>query len=671
MGVSAILHLLRDGWRAPQQSLTVEQVRSELSHECAAKIGRMLAILRAWEGCDLHDSDREQFAQLIASVQMIHLRYARIALRHPRAVRPYVASLATCRRLRRQLEATAAAPLPSGVLVRSMIATVDALRSHAQAVAHEITRAHGVPLRDVVADAVIALKSEYPHEPAIVFHAEENSGRMLVAREDARRWGDVLINLMRNAAEAVRERMAAPEPSATDTGVGVAIELRRHTAAAGAVLEITDSGLGMRAEQVPTMWCAGTSRHGQSRGQGLTEEKHAFVVERAALSVRPSRGVGTSIRLEIVPRDIAVDEPLRASSRRSRALLWIVTCASLAAMGIVTWGHTWGPVDIVRVVSEGDDLRALGRNSRELWRATLGGPMLRNDRARRQDIAHDSSLVDDPLVIRDDKGRGVGVILATGTGSAPAELYRLSQRGRTLWRRTLAWEPPDAPGIVPLTAVAEMPLRWGREGGADAIAVNVRRGYGASTAIEFFSWEGESLAAYYHPGTLEYEATGDLDGDGAEELLLSGKNNDAPEALGYRDAHADFHPDCLVLLGNGRVNGQAFPYQRWSRLGPSAEEGYLVIPPLTRAQVETSRNVAGFHPKVVRVQAMPPSAQSAGGIQVTIDDGRIYLCDSHLRPLRCTTGDNTYARRLRPAQPLAPCVYVQRGRVEKLAVEVQ
>lgn len=669
MGVSTTMRLHHEGARQRRQSVTLEQVRSELSHECAAKMGRMLAILRAWGMCDLHESDREQMLQLLARVLHIHQRYARIVLRHPVVVWPYCQSLLACLSLRRRLLTVTEARLPSGRAVRAMIADLEALRSRTQTIVRGITRAYAVPLRDVVADAVVELKSEYPTDPVFAFVAEEESGRVLLPREDARRWSDILVNVMRNAVQAVKDRVVARQQAAGDASEDVRVELRAHPSGSGVVLEVTDTGVGMEPEHVPAMWRAGKSRHGQGRGQGLTEEKHAFIIERAALSVRTAPGVGTSVRIEFAQRDISVEVPLLQPARRSRALVLALVGILLGAMPVAQ--RALRPVDIVRLEANGHSLSAWDGASRRLWSVRLDGPMLRNDRARRQDIAHDSSLLEEPLVMRDAKGRGVGVIIATGTGASAARLYRLSARGQTQWQRTLAWTPPISQGPAPLTAVAEMPLRWGSPPFTDVVAVNVRRGNAASTAIQFFSWAGDSLAAYYHPGMLEYEATGDFDGDRTEELLLSGKNNDAAEWLGVATGQKAVYLDCIAMLSGPRVSGQAYPYQRWKTLAPSLEKGYLVIPPLTRAQVTNPTTVPGSQPKVVRVQATIATAQSSGRVQITIDDGRIYVCDAHLRPLQCGAGDRTLAQRLGPVWPVAPCIYLHEGKLERIELEVR
>jgi hypothetical protein len=243
----------------------------------------------------------------------------------------------------------------------------------------------------------------------------------------------------------------------------------------------------------------------------------------------------------------------------------------------------------------------------------------------------------------------------------------LDRSGRTRWSHTLRWVPSLQSHAGYLSAVSEIATVWNVSKGP-AIAVNVRQGNWGSTAIQFISPQGDSLGAYYHPGHLEFISSADVDGDGRVEMVINGKNNDAPRGSAFwpGDAGPDAYAECLVLLESPQVNGQGFPYARWGGMPHACEEAYLLIPPLRPGSFPHPRET-----DIMRISFGRSSLDGEAKIEVSIADGRIYLLDGHLRPLSCGAGDRTPAAELAPTRAAAPLLYLREGRIEKIDLPVQ
>jgi hypothetical protein len=190
-----------------------------------------------------------------------------------------------------------------------------------------------------------------------------------------------------------------------------------------------------------------------------------------------------------------------------------------------------------------------------------------------------------------------------------------------------------------------------------------------STSVQFLTPAGEPLGEYLHPGTLEFIGSGDFDGDGRVEVLLNGKNNDAPYSAAFWSGPPlgpGVYGECLIMLETPRVGGQAFPYTRWSGVAAAGEEAYLLIPPLREAHFA--------FPDTTRITRLPvgkPNADGAVRFELFIQDGRIYELDGHLRPLSCGVGDNTDAAHLAPTRPAAPLLYLRDGVSHSIDLIVQ
>lgn len=403
----------------------------------------------------------------------------------------------------------------------------------------------------------------------------------------------------------------------------------------------------MDADQMAAMWRDGLSRHGAGHGQGLTDNKRAFLEQRATMEVRSLPGVGTCVTLELPPRDIAFRPP------RPWAAPPLV--APALAVLLLLGGGAWQlrHTDLVAVrVTNGHLVSALDGRGRLLWQRELADRVAPNWRSIVHTNRQTTEVEAMPLIMRPPGAGGPLVLLGTVSDRGPGRVLALDNRGRERWGRTLGWSPPRVTHTGALLAVCQAATVW-NDGARPAVVLNVREGNWSSTSIQFFTATGDSLGAYLHPGQLEFLASGDLDGDGRTEVLLNGCNNDAvaDPAFWPGQARGDGYTECLVLLESPAVGGQAFPYARWEREPPAREEAYLLIPPL--------RAEAYADPHASKVTLM---AFGDEHLEVTTTDGRIYVLDRHLRPLSCSVGDHTPAAALAPTRASAPLLYLRDGR---------
>jgi hypothetical protein len=311
-------------------------------------------------------------------------------------------------------------------------------------------------------------------------------------------------------------------------------------------------------------------------------------------------------------------------------------------------------------VLERSVVRALDANGAVVWQKQFGTDVIPNWRGNAfVDLQYDPEL-ETPLVLTGAHPGEEVVVIATRAAHGAPELWSLGAGGRVEWRRPLRWTPPAETHTGGLRVVFEMPFAWSTD--RHGVVVNVRDGDWSSTGIQFYSAEGESLGAYYHPGHLEYFSTGDLDGDGRGELLLTGMSNAASGDWRFLPPPATrgCYIDCVVMLEAGHLSGQAFPYRTWDGLPAAAEEGYLLLPPLR----------AGLRPKIAHLAFGDAGAATGGRIELTVDDGRIYTLDTHLRPLSCTVGDSTLAARLAPTRATGPLLYIRYGAIERIDLPV-
>ena len=661
--------------RSHSEPLTLDQLRSDLSHETAAKIARLSGLIQEWRLGRLRPADPADIEAILRDLERIYLRHARLA----------GASFATFGRLARLvsclgsmrgiLASRRAADARAPEAIERFAGRIAALRSDSQALSDALSARHGARFADLVEAALEEVRSESGHgDPGgigVTLEGAADAPRTWVPRKDAGPWSDVIRNLVRNAVQATQDRRrdargaapaAGPRPGpASPPPDGVVVRVRPLPVRSGTTVEVIDQGVGMSPAALEAMWRAGCSSHGAQRGHGLTESKRAFVESRAALEVRSAEGVGTCVRIDLPHRDVAIRAP------RLWALPPLVA-PPLAALAVaaVVWSVSFPPAIVDVEVANGQLARALDARGRLVWQRDMGEEVLPNYLGHLFAPVSELERVNRHLIVPARWPWPANVILATQPPQGPGHLWRLGLGGRTRWERTLRWIPPRVVHTGDLKCMFQATTPWNR-GERGAIAMNVRDADWSSTAIEFFGPAGDSLGAYYHPGQLEYRASMDLDGDGRTELILSGKNNRAKEDRSFlaEDPGEDW-VDCLVMLEPPRVDGQAYPYTGWVGMPPAREEGYLLIPPLRPGPAKHLQR-----PVIVKLNLGQAAVPGRARVELQIEDGRIYQLDCHLRPLSCGVGDQTWAATLAPTRALAPLIYVHDGRREAIDLPIR
>ncbi len=644
MAVVTWFRLLRAALRPATGPLTLDQLRSELSHETSAKLGRLRGLAREWSRSGFARDDFATLQALVASLEHPLMRQARLPCARWRSSRAAATLLARFLLLASEARAWRAEPPDPHAAAARLSAHVDAIHGDSQALVESLSARFGVRLGDLLISAAGEVAHEYEGRPdgavAIAFDGEPRALGVWVPRADGAAWTDALRNILRNAAQATHERWAA-QPSPPTEPVPVTVRVLPARDRPCATIEILDEGVGMDAARVAAMWRAGQSSHG------------------AALEVRSVPDVGTCVRLDLPHRDVPIHAPL---PWQLRPIAWPSAAAlATAAIALPLWLH--GPA-VSATIENHRVVVARDAHGRPAWRRDMGDRVEPNwwgELIQRQRFPGDDAL---PMLIPSSTGGEPDVVVTTRTDSGTAWLWRLRPGGPIAWSRELHWTAPipeDSVSVVMLRSVFQHPVAWGDDT-LGAIAVNVRDRDEGPTAIEFFSPDGDSLGAYYHPGHLEPVDSFDLDGDGHREFLMSGCNNPARFDTTFLPAAV---PDsvyiaCLVLLAAPDVNGQAYPYARWAGLPPAREKAYLLIPPLRR----------DLRPTIARLMPGQRASHGHARLAVQMGDGRVYLVDGLLRPLACEVGDHTEAARLPDPRPMAPLLYIHDGVIERPDIPV-
>jgi signal transduction histidine kinase len=631
---------------------TLDHLRADLSHEMAAKLARLSALVREWRAGRHHDSDADDAAHILADIERLHRRHARVA----------AGSFGTFALLTRVLDevaglrrAAASAARPGRVdpaALERAERLLPALTATSRRLTEALSSRYGARFGELVSAAAEEIRREAATgERAVPVEIDSADGGAAawVPRADAARWSDVLRNLMRNAVQATAVRDGLPTPPVT-------VRLRPAPGRGGARVEICDEGIGMAADQVEAMWRDGRSRHGEDHGQGLTENKRAFVEQHATLEIRSLPGVGTCVSLELPPRDVAFRPP-RPWAAPPLAVPALVLVLLLA-------GAAWElrRTEMVAVtVTNSHLVSGLDRRGHVLWQRELSDRVAPNWRSLLRAERQAAEVEALPLVVPAPGTDDPLAIISTIADQGPGRVLAFDTHGRERWSHTLSWATPRVTHTGALMTAFQAATVW-NDGARPAIALNVRDGNWSSTSIQFFDTAGRLLGAYLHPGHLEFVSSGDLDDDGRVEVLLNGRNNDAVADSTFWTGPPcpEGYTDCLILLESPTVDGQAFPYARWSAAPRAREDAYLLIPPLRPG------DYADPH-----ASTMVRMAFGKNHFEVSMTDGRIYVLDHHLRPLSCNVGDHTPADELAPTRASAPLLYLKDGRPEAIDLPVQ
>ncbi len=656
--VVAWFRLLRAALRPGPGSLTLDQLRSELSHETSAKLARLSGLAREWTRGRMAPDDPATVVALAADLERVLLRQARLACARLRTSITAAELLARASVLRTTAREWRLRPPGPADAAARLSATVDAYRRESQALVEALCARFGMRLGDLLIAAAGEVAHEYEGRAegavSIAFEGEPRALGLWVPLADAAPWTDLLRNLIRNATQATLDRWngdAQPRPDPPP----VAVRVRAPGESPEALIEIADEGVGMDAAQADAMWRAGHSTHGEHRGQGLTEGKRSWLAERARLDVRSAPRAGTCVRLELPPRDVVLRLPrvwqLRPVAWPSTAVAVVMVTALPALLGGGREGYS---IEAHHRVALRDERGHL------VWRRDMGEQVDPNWWGEALQRGEHPGDIDEPLQLSSAEGTRPDVVVATHSDSGTGHLWRLTEGGRVAWSHALSWiEPPGMDTLLSrqLRCVFQVPTAWAADP-AGAIAANVRMSDWSPTSIQFFTPGGDSLGAYYHPGHLSPCTTLDLDGDDRRELMLYGVNNSAPGDTAFLPAAPDesTYVGCLVLLASPGVDGQAYPYRRWPNLPQAREKAYLLVPPL--------RPHMGSEVTRIRFGAASPGRPAR--MEMYVQDGRIYALDRLMRPIACAVGDRTPAARLGPTRPMAPLLYIHEGTVERI-----
>lgn len=655
------------GPESPQ--LTLDQLRADLSHEIAAKLARISGILSEWKHGRFHDRDPADIRVILADIRMLHLRHARIAAGSLRTFSRLVQALVRLQELHHDCASAWRKRVTEPQACARAEAGVPRLARESRKLVEAMSLRYGIRFGEIVTGAAEEIRREDVETDgsgiSFVIDDADGGAATWIPRSDSARWRDILRNLIRNAVQAAVEgsrdtlpRERAQEPLATRK---VTVRLRPARGRSGACVEIIDDGVGMDAEQMAAMWRDGSSRHGPGHGEGLTEEKRVFIERNAALEVRSLPGVGTCARIELPSRDIVFQPPTRWASPplMIASLLGIMICSA------AVWQMRHTEMVSVDVTNE-RLVEAVDRRGHVLWHRKMEDVVAPN--------YHSSIVTERPglqsstpqLVVRDERN-GPMAILSTIPVQGPGRAIAIGTRGQDRWEHPLRWIQPITVHTGNLKSAFQAETIW-NENGKPAVILNVRDGNWGSTSIQFFSLTGDSLGAYYHPGHLEFVASGDFDDDRRTEILLNGKNNRAAHGTMFwpGESRPDAYAECLVMLETPEVNGQAYPYNAWSDMPPAREEAYLLIPPLREDHFAWPHLMSIDHASFgVAGQEGHPC------MTIQVGDGRIYSLDSHLRPLSCGVGDHTIASELAPTRAAAPLLYFRHGKPESIELIVQ
>jgi hypothetical protein len=246
------------------------------------------------------------------------------------------------------------------------------------------------------------------------------------------------------------------------------------------------------------------------------------------------------------------EEPEEAAIDPSTKLLrWAVLVVVLAVLSAAAWWFTQRrggvPVDY-RV--EGPILSAINGDGREVWRYTLPGVPWMPPRT--------ASLMGFHPTFMDIEGDGhVELLFPFRTMQESSEnddLLCIDDRGRLKWKFT-AGRPVATPGkshadSFKISGVYPVQLGRGKAGGLLVLSPQFEYPF----QVALLSNEGKLLREYWHSGHLNFATIADLDGDGKDEIFLSGVSNGPRLAtlvqldpLTMEGASRESNPDYQIL----------------------------------------------------------------------------------------------------------------------------
>ncbi len=651
--------------------MTLELLRSQLSHEVAAKVARLSGLVAEWRTGRYDPRDPADAALLIEDLEAIVKAHAGLA-----AAR--IATFWTLLRVQRSLDGlrSALGPTRKGKALSihdldRFTRRLEQLQARTRLLVDDLSSLHGVRLTAVVNAATDEIRREIggglvQGSVSIVLDETVGGPPVWIPSAEIPHWHDLFKNLIRNAVEATEEQRRRSDLSSDALPAGsprVRVRITADSMRAGQLVEIQDEGVGIAEEDLERIWHQGVGRHETGRGQGLTESKREFLRAHGTYEIRSLPGVGTTVRIEVPlrPIDAVVPAPWR---------LRVLVVPGVAALVLALFLAFFPRARLHRVQVEGASCVAgLALSGEKIWETDLGDVIVRNYLygAKVDSLAvslrNPVGIFTDgpcPLPLRDRQGRITRLAVATQPSDGPGSLWFLDPRGRVIRRIVLAWQAPTQENLGKLMGMWLTGVAW--EGRSDgALALQIRDSNNSPSSVRFLTWSGETLGEYYHWGQLHYRAAGDFDRDGRTEVLLCGINNYAGGDTTIFPRDPGVYIDCIVLLEVPDVSGQSYPYRHWPGMPAADEEGYLLIPPLRE----------GVRPQIYILEIVSGTTDGDSVIEARLLDGRIYRLDGRLRPLSCRTGDFSPASRADASAPIGPLVYIHRGQRSELRVPIE
>ena len=174
-------------------------------------------------------------------------------------------------------------------------------------------------------------------------------------------------------------------------------------------------------------------------------------------------------------------------------------------------------------------------------------------------------------------------------------LICFSDRGKEKWRWTPGRDLPELNGTPPVYLTFGLGVLKPSNSGQRRIVLSSQNQPFYPDQVAIVDSNGKTVSEYWHSGILNHLALTDLDGDGREEIILTGISN------GYRQA-------TLVALDPDRVFGAsaeaARPDVQIHGMGPAQERIRLLFP-----RSDINRTLSVYN----------------AGEEMTIDHGRIRL----------------------------------------------
>jgi hypothetical protein len=185
---------------------------------------------------------------------------------------------------------------------------------------------------------------------------------------------------------------------------------------------------------------------------------------------------------------------------------------------------------------------------------------------------------------------------ASPMSSHSSTLICYSDRGQEKWRWTPGRELPELEGSPATYKIFALGVLKATDKTPPRIVVSSAHDIWWPNQIAILDSDGKTLSEYWHSGRLDYMTLADLDGDGGEEIVASGINND------YRQA-------TLVVLDPDRVFGASTEVRPAFQIHgmPAAQERLRLLFP------RSDLNEALFSYN----QAMEPTVEN-GSIRLTV-----------------------------------------------------